>query len=232
MERQAFIRPYDSTDFADVIHVFRETCDPSLKIEPLETIGSYLWCRPYLFLSPKTCFVVDDGQGRAVGYILSTPDTASFCHGLNSMYVPKLDVNLYTLPISETSDGAQIAGIRSKQKSLLDGLHNDQYSMVYSSFSEPLKGWPGHLHIDILPSHQRMGFGKKLLDTLMQNLRSQSCTGVYLGMVASNEDAGRFYEANDFRRLPFVLDDGVSGEKGRTKASGGGSGTIYYVKDI
>ena len=226
---EPFVRPYNaSTDLANLVHIFRETCDSGLKIEPVWTIGSYFWCRPYPVLSPSTCFVLDDGNGRSVGYVLGTPDTARFCESWHSSYLPVLKVELDSLPLREIQNDA----LAARSTSMLDLLRHNPQKSLYSDFAEQLRSWPGHLHIDILPSHQRRGYGKMLLDKFLNAVKAEGCTGVYLGMVASNSDAGRFYETYGFDRLPHVLDGGTTGEMGRTNQRVDGNATIYYVIDL
>ena len=37
-----------------------------------------MWTHQYTTLSPRTCFVLDDGHGTAVGYVIGTPDVHAF----------------------------------------------------------------------------------------------------------------------------------------------------------
>lgn len=228
-----FVRPYKPSDKANAVHVFRETADPSVQAEPICTIGSHIWCLPYLTLSPKTCFVLDDGGGQAVGYCIGAPDTEDFTARWKVEFLPTIERDLSTLPLPDDVSEEEREKLRAKRDDLCGGIYNNPRNLVYGDFAEQLKDYPGHLHIDILPSHQRQGFGKKLIDALLASLRKADCTGLYLGMVAGNADAARFYEREGFYRLPHVLDGDVSGEKGRTKGdAGGGGGVIYYVKDL
>lgn len=222
-----FVRHYQDADLQDLIHIFRETCDSSLKFEPVWTIGSYHWCRPYPILSPSTCFVLDDGSGRAVGYILGTPSTKSFLGRWKSEYLPAIQDELKCLPNTdkESSDDP-------KAETLLNLLQSDPHKAIYSDYVSYLESYPGHLHIDILPSHQRGGYGKQLIQRFLGAMKNEGCTGVYLGMVSSNDGAARFYDRCGFRRLPHVLDEGASSEEGRTATRPDGNATIYLVKDI
>ena len=230
---QAFVRPYNpSTDLDNTIDVFKGTADASVQAEPICTIGSCIWCRPYLVLEPQSCFVVDDGRGKAVGYIIGTPDTNSFLYRWKPEFIPTFEQDLHGLPLPVDLSADDRERLDSKRTSMLDGIYNNPTNLVYEGFGDQLKEYPGHLHIDILPSHQRLGLGKKLVDTFLDSLRSQGCKAVYLGMVADNAGAARFYEREGFKRLPYVLDEGISGEQGRTKGHDGGGGTIYYVKDL
>ena len=223
-----FVRQYNpDTDLDNLIHIFRETCDASLKREPTWTVGSYHWCRPYPILSPSTCFVLDNGSGKAVGYILGTPNTPIFRDRWKSEYLPAIQDELKHLPKPDKEPP-----IDSKAQILLNLLQNDPHKAIYSDYESYLKPYPGHLHIDILPSHQRGGYGKQLMKTFLDAMKNKGCSGVYLGMVASNDGAARFYDRCGFQRLPSVLDDGVSGEMGRTGTRPDGNATLYLVKDI
>ena len=230
---QAFVRPYNpTTDLENTIDVFKGTVDASVQAEAVCTLGSYIWCRPYLVLEPRSCFVVDDGQGKAVGYIIGTPDTAGFIRRWTTDFIPTFEQNLRDLPFPNDLEPNERDRLDSKRTSMLDGIYNNPTNLVYEGYGDQLREYPGHLHIDILPSHQRLGLGKKLVDTFLEALRKQGCKAVYLGMVADNAGAARFYEREGFKRSPHVLDEGVSGEQGRTKGHDGGGDTIYYVKDL
>ena len=229
----SYVRQYNSdTDLQAVIHIFRQTCDDSLKVEPIWTTGSFIWCRPYLVLSPATCFVVDDGSGKAVGYILGTPDTAKFCNDWKNRYISYIEPELNSLPPIDARTEEDANGLAKRRDVLTNLIRNDIHKLEYGEYSEQLRSFPGHLHIDILPSHQRQGFGRKLIDVFKAAAKAEGCPGAYLGMVAGNDGAARFYEALGFERLPHVLDEGVSGEKGRTKKREDGGETIYFVVEL
>ena len=230
MSRPAFVRQYNhDTDLKHVIHIFRETCDDSLKVEPVWTIGSFIWCRPYLVLSPTTCFVVDDGSGRAVGYILGTPDTANFCKDWNDKYLSYIEPELNSLPPINAQTDEDASALAKRKELLVNLIRNDVHKLEFGDYPEHLRSYPGHLHIDILPSHQRQGFGRKLIVAFKAAAKAEGCPGAYLGMVAGNDGAAKFYEALGFVRLPHVLDEGASGERGRTKKREDGGETIYFV---
>lgn len=215
----AYVRPYSGKDFERCIEIFSETADESLHFEPGLTLGSYLWCRPYLHLSPSTCFVLDDGAGRAVGYCIGTPNTAEFCQRWRKDYLPSL---------SRESDPLvfQRAGLENehpKVPSLLDSLWNDIEGGCNGSVDGLWDAYPGHLHINILPSHQRQGYGPPLIQALAGELTAKSCKGIHMGVVASNMGALKFYERNGFARYVGVADGGLIGRKG---------GTVIMVKSL
>lgn len=230
---QAYVRQYNAnTDLESVIHIFRETADDSLKVEPLWTVGSFIWCRPYPQLSPSTCFVIDDGNGKAVGYILGTPNTAKFCDKWLREYVPAMEPELISLPPSNAQSQEHRDKVTNRKDDLVRLICADPRNLMFGNYAEQLKSYPGHLHIDILKSHQRQGFGRKLIDAFKTTAKAEGCTGVYLGMIASNDNARKFYDAIGFERLPHVLDEGASGEMGRTPKKANGDGVIYFVMEL
>ena len=227
-----FIRHYDAEkDFANVVHVFRETCDEALKTEPIWTIGFYIWCRPYLLLSPATCFVLDNGSGTAVGYIIGTSDSQRFCASWEREYVPLVKDEITDLASREVESGDDNGSKLRSRDNLTNLILTNPEDLIYGERKQMLSPWPGHLHIDILPSYHRQGHGKALMTTFLEALE-EGCHGVHLGMIASNSVATAFYEANGFQRLPQVLDGGASGEMGRTEKAKDSVELLYYVKDL
>lgn len=61
--------------------------------------------------------------------------------------------------------------------------------------------YPAHLHIDIEPGLTGGGWGGKLLETLVDRLRTQHVPGLMLGVSADNTAAIRFYERHGFERI-------------------------------
>ena len=186
------------------------TADSSLKT-PSGTVlhyGSFLWCRPFLVLSPDTCFVLDDGTGRAIGYCIGVPDTRRFCEDWKHTFLPS--INLHRDDPLAVSD---------QEKKLLKSVFDPESNFSHD-LPELLDEYPGHLHIDLLPEAQGRGWGPKMLERLFESLREKGCKGVHLGRVGTNEAAGRFYERIGLGRYPKVLDGGKSGELGRSIGGG------------
>ncbi|USP80103.1 hypothetical protein yc1106_07377 [Curvularia clavata] len=112
-EPTPFVRPYDtSRDFQHGMHVYLSTIDPLLDYEPARTIGAHLWYTPYVTLCPETCFVLDDGHGRVVGYCIGCASTPSFAQqwrkdfapSVNRELVPPPDVQVANDPAMEKED--------------------------------------------------------------------------------------------------------------------------------
>src|SRR5690606_14828219 len=52
---------------------------------------------PYVRLEPELAFVVDDGHGQAVGYIVGTADTARFAEAFRTSWLPRV-ADRYPVP--------------------------------------------------------------------------------------------------------------------------------------
>jgi ribosomal protein S18 acetylase RimI-like enzyme len=189
---------------------FYKTIDERFDFEPARTIGSYIWCRPYLELSPETCFVLDDGEGRAVGYIIGTTSTVALISDWENKYLPRLQ---QSFPSSQPSWYAARPDEPGLVKHLRRDLDNAACSMVMN-YPEILKKYPAHLHINILPVFHRKGWGSQLIGTYLAKIKKKGCDGVHLGMVKANDGARRFYDRLGFRVCDVVLDGGKSGEVG------------------
>jgi ribosomal protein S18 acetylase RimI-like enzyme len=64
--------------------------------------------------------------------------------------------------------------------------------------------FPSHLHIDLLPRVQRRGYGRRMLERLMDVLKRRGSPGAHLGLSARNARAFGFYRRLGFRELVRV----------------------------
>ncbi|KAF2848301.1 GCN5-related N-acetyltransferas-like protein, partial [Plenodomus tracheiphilus IPT5] len=206
-----FIRAYDSTrDLENGLHVYYTTVDPGLDFEPARTIGSYLWYRPYVSLTPDTCHVLDDGTGRIVGYCIGTADTASFAQHWREVFTQLIDPMQVPKPEIQTDDPLMEGGM---VKEFRASAYNAHCSML-QDWPQTLQQYPAHMHIDILPEYQRRGYGRALINAFFQSVKSMGAHGVHLDMVKTNTNGLAFYERIGFQRCPQILDGGASGESG------------------
>ncbi|KAI8939273.1 hypothetical protein NX059_005099 [Plenodomus lindquistii] len=206
-----FVRSYDpARDFEHGLHVYFATIDPGLNFEPARTIGSYLWYRPYVSLTPETCQVLDDGSGRIVGYCIGTADTTSFAQRWREVFIHDINPEHVPKPELQTDD------------QLMEGdMVKDFRTAAYNAHCSMLQDWPetltqfaAHLHIDILPEYQRKGYGKTLINAFFKTVKIQGAKGVHLDMVKTNTNGRTFYERIGFQRCSQVLDGGASGDTG------------------
>ncbi|CAL9649443.1 GNAT family N-acetyltransferase [Streptomyces sp. Tu 3180] len=150
---------------------------------------------PYVHLEPELAFVLDDGRGRAVGYILGTADTPRFAEAFRTVWLP-LVADRHPEPSGppDTPDEA-IARL----------LHHPERMVV-----PELAAYPAHLHIDLLPEWQGRGHGRELMRRFLTALRDGGVPSVHLVMATANKPARAFYDRMGFHEIDAPLDDSVA----------------------
>ncbi|WP_432176385.1 GNAT family N-acetyltransferase [Streptomyces sp. Tue6028] len=205
MEPQPFIRAYRPADRADVAHVCVSTADEggdSRALYPDEELMPSLFAEPYCHLEPELAFVLDDGSGRVVGYIVGTADTDVFVRAFRDKWIPRV-ADRYPAPTAPP-------GTPSEQMIAL--LHTPERMLV-----PELADHPAHLHIDLLPDFQRRGHGRALMSTFLAALYDRGVPAVHLGMVTANVAARAFYDRLGFHEID-VPDPGPLTYLGRSTA--------------
>ncbi|MFD1828408.1 GNAT family N-acetyltransferase [Streptomyces desertarenae] len=143
-----------------------------------------LFAGPYLWLEPELAFVLDDGE-RAVGYAVGTADTAAFAEAFRRTWLPRVAGRYPRAQTPRTPDDHMIELLYTPERMVLPELADH----------------PAHLHIDILPGHQRAGHGTELMGELLAALHRAGAERVHLGMLTANTGARRFYDRLGFREL-------------------------------
>jgi ribosomal protein S18 acetylase RimI-like enzyme len=184
----AMIRRYEDRDHDAVYDICVRTADAGG-----DARGKYrsddlmpdLFAGPYVFLEPRSAFVLDDGE-RAVGYVIGTPDTAAFVLAYRERWIPRL-ADRYPVPPDPpvTPDDQMLA------------LHYWPERMLWSRLPE----YPAHLHIDLLPDFQGAGYGRVLIDTFCAAMAEAGVAGVHVCVVKENTRALGFYYRLGFTRL-------------------------------
>ncbi|MEU8950455.1 GNAT family N-acetyltransferase [Streptomyces sp. NPDC048489] len=190
MTHEPTIRPYRAEDRAAVAHVCVMTAHEggdSRAVHPDLELMPTLFAHPYCRLEPELAFVLDDGTGRAVGYVVGTADTARFVRDFRDVWIPAVAPRY---PRSATPP-------RSPSDEMVDLLHHPERMIL-----PELAGYPAHLHIDLLPEWQRRGHGRALMDTLLGALAGRGVPAVHLGMVTANTSARAFYDRLGFHVIP------------------------------
>jgi ribosomal protein S18 acetylase RimI-like enzyme len=186
------IRAYRSSDLEAVYDICVRTGDAGQdargKYSSDRLLGD-IWAAPYVILEPEHAHVLDDGTGRAVGYIIGTADTAKFVERYRAEWLPA------------TAD--RLADGDPRDEIMLD-LHRHPERMLRPELAD----YPAHLHIDLMPEWQGRGQGRGLMAAFLDGLRAAGVPRVHLGMAPSNTGAYTFYRRLGFRDLP-VEDDGA-----------------------
>lgn len=183
----AAVRPYRPADREAVYDICVRTADAGGDARgrySRDRLPGDLFAGPYLALEPEHAHVLDDGTGRAVGYVLGTADTERFVQRYRAEWIPALS-GTWAPPADPpvTADDELLA------------LHFRPERMLVPELADH----PAHLHIDLLPQWQRRGFGRALMASFLQGLAAAGVPAVHLGMLSTNLAARAFYH-----RLGFV----------------------------
>lgn len=187
------IRPCAPTDLDALYEICLRTGDAGDDATALMQDGRLhgeLWAAPYAVLEPEHAFVLDDGTGTAVGYVVGALDSRAFEERCEAEWWPPLRDRYPERPGGDTLDDLLIA-------------------LLHHRLREPdeLERYPSHLHIDLLPPVQGRGWGPRLLATLFDALRADGSPGVHWGVSARNHRALGFYRHLGFEELAA---DGVT----------------------
>lgn len=180
------IRPYRASDRDAVYDICVRTGDTGR-----DATGKYshaellpdIYAGPYVDHEPELAWVVDNGE-RAIGYIIATADTRAFVRWYAETWWPSV-AEKYE-PRDDEMPG---------ERSLIASGANAERMLV-----RDVDAYPAHLHIDLLPETQGHGFGRRLVDTLVAELKRRGIAGLHLTAGAANEGAIAFYE-----RLGFAV---------------------------
>ncbi|GAA5059997.1 GNAT family N-acetyltransferase [Streptomyces similanensis] len=199
---RARIRPYRPSDRDALFDICVRTGDgggDSRHLYPDPELLPNIFAAPYAELEPELAFVVDDGD-RAVGYVLGTAHTPTFVRRFRDTWLPRL-ADRHPDPAGEPSTPSEV---------MLRLMHTPERMLV-----PEIADHPAHLHIDLLPSHQRFGYGRELMNVFLAALAARGVRRVHLGMVTANTGARAFYDRLGFSVLP-VADPGPLTYLGRT----------------
>jgi ribosomal protein S18 acetylase RimI-like enzyme len=179
------IRSYRKQDLDAVYDICVRTADNGTDARShtsSDTLVGDVYAAPYVTLEPEHAHILDDGTGRAVGYIVGTADTERFVRRLRAEWIP---VVAGRYPEGDPRDA-----------DLLRRLHHPEWML-----QPALSGYPAHLHIDLLPAWQGRGFGRGLMEAFLSGLRAAGVRGVHLGISPENTAARAFYDRLGFKAL-------------------------------
>ncbi len=169
------VRPYREKDKENVHFVHFNSDGPCKKNKRGINFGLAVYCDYYIEKEPENCFVATDENDKAIGYIICTENFDRF----HSIFLKEYYTKIQSWEFK-------------RRKSALKSIESQ----------EKYKGeYPAHLHIDILPEYQRMGLGRKLMDTLCNHLREKGVKGIVLTVWHKNYNAIKFYEKYGFEPI-------------------------------
>ena len=148
---------------------------------------------PYLAFEPELSLTLEDDQGIC-GYAYGAFDSRAFFQRYEKEWRPKLTAEFP----EPTGDPAK----STRAQMVYSWYHHPDYFCP-----EPYAKYPSHLHIDLLERARGRGFGRKMLEMVMEKLRERSSHGAHLGVSELNQSAVGFYERLGFREL--IRNEGV-----------------------
>jgi ribosomal protein S18 acetylase RimI-like enzyme len=194
------IRLYEKKDREDVFNVCHKTGYFGEDASPHfgdEFLFGLIFSSYYIDYERENCFVADD-SGRAVGYIIGTADTEKQQAEFDRLVIPKVikRMFLHTL-FSNPRDVIFLLGLRG-----LKEYEEELYA------GDLLERYPAHLHINLLPEHQRGGLGRALMEAFEEKMRGACARGIHLVTTEANRKAVPFYKKRGYeivRELPNIL---------------------------
>ncbi|WP_416069654.1 GNAT family N-acetyltransferase [Streptomyces sp. AK02-01A] len=180
-------RPEDRSALFDICVRTAYEGQDSRHIYPDPELMPNIFAAPYAALEPDLAFVLDDGEGRAVGYVLGTADTRAFAKAFRDVWLPSV-TDRYPEPAGPA---------RTPSEEMIALLHRPERMVL-----PELAGHPAHLHIDLLPDWQRKGHGRALMHAFLRALHGKGVNAVHLSMVTANTPARAFYDRLGFHEIP------------------------------
>jgi ribosomal protein S18 acetylase RimI-like enzyme len=185
------IRPARPGDQAGAYHVCLKTGDFGKDGEPFyredpDALGR-IFVGPYLAYEPELSLILEDGQG-VCGYALGAHDSRAFYARYEKEWRPEL-CRQFPAPQGDPNQWTRV-------QTVYHWYHNPDYSMP-----EPYEAYPSHLHIDLLERAQGRGYGRRMIEQVMDTLRRRGSPGAHLGVSMMNTPAFGFYQRLGFREL-------------------------------
>ncbi|KAJ7456458.1 acyl-CoA N-acyltransferase [Mycena latifolia] len=183
------IRPASVQDAAALSRICLLTADvgqPAEHLHDFPELPGLVWAVPYVQLLTTWGFVMEEESSKeVVGYIVGSKDTRTYEDYATANLWPVL-VKQYPPSLMVKPADQHYANLLQKMRILPDT------TLAFS---------PAHLHIDILGSYQKQGWGRKLIQTAVEYLIGEGIDGVWLVMNPKNHNARQFYEKLGFTSI-------------------------------
>jgi ribosomal protein S18 acetylase RimI-like enzyme len=174
-------------------------------------MAPYLWTLQFTHLSPSTCLVLDDGAGRAVGYVIGTPDVFAFADAY-----PRYVADVLQSPqgAADVPPPAQLDALEPwhtpagevNTACLAQMAYSVEWLVLGAGAKRALvEAYRAMLHIDLLDGWQGQGWGRKMIEQFVERVRASGGDygkGIQLGVAGENTKVVAFYEKLGFRVYP------------------------------
>jgi ribosomal protein S18 acetylase RimI-like enzyme len=150
---------------------------------------------PYVLHEPNFAYSMEI-DNKVVGYVLGVLDTNKFESTLHKEYWPTVKAKYAN----------NLGDITESDKTLLD-----QLLKIGFTSSVIVKTYPSHLHIDIVESGQGNGYGKIMINHMVDQLKKAGSTGVHLHVASKNFRAQEFYKKLNFTIYSTAENENIMG---------------------
>jgi ribosomal protein S18 acetylase RimI-like enzyme len=165
----------------------------SLYRDDPEALGR-IYVGPYLVFEPDLSFVLEDEHGIC-GYAFGALDSRKFYARYEAEWRPSLCAR-FPAPAGDPSRWTPAQRVHQS-------YHQPDYFCP-----DPYARYPSHLHIDLLPHARGRGYGRRMLQQVMDTLRRFGSPGAHLGVSSMNTRAIGFYAHLGFRQLVTIGSSG------------------------
>lgn len=187
MARIRPFRPGDEPALSDICVRTGDAGGDATGLYSSDDLLGAIFVLPYVARHPDYAWVVESDDGRVIGYVVGAPDTQAFDAWFRDEWWPRYREQ-FPPP----------TGRESEEDHILDGAYRRASGPSESAASD----YPAHLHIDLMPETQGQGFGRALIETLMDRFRDAGVPGVHLVASARNTGAAAFYPRVGFTLVP------------------------------
>ena len=204
MDRDDFlVRPYQPGDLDNLYRVCLLTAfhgDDGTGLFRDPQLPGAVYAAPYAIFEPSLATVAQDADGVA-GYIVAALDSPMFAHRLEQEWWPDLRLR-YPEPSADVADQLSM-----QERQAIEWIHRPPQPA-----SELAGRCTSHLHINLLPRLQGRGIGRRLMHTLITQLRAQGSRGLTLDARLENHRGAAFFRRVGFTEVPvadrhrFVMD--------------------------
>jgi ribosomal protein S18 acetylase RimI-like enzyme len=185
------IRAARAADQAGAYYVCLKTGDYGQDGEPFyrddpDALGR-IFVGPYLVFEPELGLILEDDQG-VCGYAFGAVDSKAFYARYESEWRPNLCAQ-FPMPQGDPARWTRAQTVHS-------WYHHPDYFTP-----DPYDLYPSHLHIDLLVRAQGLGWGRRMMEQVMDMLRARGSPGGHVGVSMLNPSALGFYHKLGFREL-------------------------------
>jgi ribosomal protein S18 acetylase RimI-like enzyme len=191
------LRQGQAQDQAAAYYVCLKTGDHGGDGEPFyrddpDALGR-IFVGPYLAYEPQLSLILEDEQG-VCGYAFGALDSHQFYQRYEQQWRPSL-CQQFPMPHGDPADWTRSQMVHS-------WYHHPDYFCP-----EPYQQYPSHMHIDLLERARGSGWGRRMMERVMEILKQLGSPGAHLGVSVRNTPALAFYGKLGFHELVRVGTD-------------------------